>query len=83
MTTLFSVVIPTYNRSDLLVRAVQSVLAQTFDDFEVVVSDNQSADDTHDAIAKSTIRGCVTCRRRTTWSCPTPGSSRATRVAVN
>jgi Glycosyl transferase family 2 len=49
---LFSVVIPTYNRSDLLVRAVQSVLAQTLDDFEVVVSDNQSADDTHDAIAR-------------------------------
>jgi hypothetical protein len=52
VTPLFSVVIPTYNRSDLLVRAVQSVLAQTLDDFDVVVSDNQSSDDTHDAIAK-------------------------------
>jgi hypothetical protein len=52
MTPLFSVVIPTYNRSELLVRAVQSVLAQTLDDFEVVVSDNQSPDDTAEAIAK-------------------------------
>jgi glycosyltransferase involved in cell wall biosynthesis len=52
MTPLFSVVIPTYNRSDLVVKAVQSVLAQTLDDFEVVVSDNQSTDDTHDALAK-------------------------------
>jgi hypothetical protein len=52
MTPLFSVVIPTYNRSDLLVRAVQSVLAQTLDDFEVVVSDNHSPDDTAVAIAK-------------------------------
>lgn len=52
MTPLFSVVIPTYNRSDLVVKAVRSVLAQTLDDFEVVVSDNQSPDDTHEAIAK-------------------------------
>ncbi len=52
MTPRFSVVIPTYNRSDLLVRAVQSVLAQTLDDFEVVVSDNHSPDDTQEAIAK-------------------------------
>ena len=52
MTPLFSVVIPTYNRSDLVVRAVKSVLAQSLGDFEVVVSDNQSPDDTHDAIAK-------------------------------
>ena len=62
MTPLFSVVIPTYNRSDLLVRAVQSVLAQTLDDFEVVVSDNQSTDDTREAIAGSTTRACGTCR---------------------
>src|SRR4051812_13291708 len=52
MTPLFSVVIPTYNRSDLVVKAVRSVLAQTMDDFEVVVSDNQSPDDTREAIAQ-------------------------------
>ena len=51
MTPRFSVVIPTYNRSDLLVQAVQSVLAQTLDDLEVVVSDNQSTDDTREVIA--------------------------------
>jgi len=47
---LFSIVIPTYNRSDLVQGAVRSVLAQTFDDFEVVVSDNCSQDDTRDVI---------------------------------
>jgi glycosyltransferase involved in cell wall biosynthesis len=49
-TPLFSVVIPTYNRSDLVQGAVRSVLGQTFDDFEVVVSDNCSEDDTRDVI---------------------------------
>lgn len=32
-----SVVIPTYNRPDLLIRAVQSVVNQTFVDFEVII----------------------------------------------
>jgi glycosyltransferase involved in cell wall biosynthesis len=43
---LFSVVIPTYNRAELVQGAVRSVLAQTFEDFEVLVSDNCSVDDT-------------------------------------
>jgi hypothetical protein len=47
---LFSIVIPTYNRSDLVQGAVRSVLAQTCDDFEVVVSDNCSQDDTREVI---------------------------------
>ena len=45
-TPLFSIVIPTYNRSELLYGTVQSVLAQSFADFEIVVSDNCSDDDT-------------------------------------
>ena len=47
---LFSVVIPTYNRSDLVQGAVRSVLGQTCGDFEVVVSDNCSDDDTRSVI---------------------------------
>ncbi|NRQ15798.1 glycosyltransferase family 2 protein [Ensifer sesbaniae] len=42
---VFSVVIPTRNRPDILVDAVASVLEQTFSDLELIVSDNsQSAD---------------------------------------
>ena len=48
----FSVVIPTYNRSDLVPYAVESVLRQSFTDLEVLVSDNCSTDDTAAAIAR-------------------------------
>lgn len=41
-----TVVIPTYNRCELLNRALQSVFAQDFSDFEVIVVDDASTDGT-------------------------------------
>jgi len=49
---VFSVVIPTYNRRDLVSYAVRSVLNQRFGDLEVVVSDNCSTDDTAAVIGR-------------------------------
>src|SRR5919205_699240 len=48
--TLVSIVIPTRNRANLLPYAIESALAQEFDDFEVVVSDNSSSDGTPEAV---------------------------------
>ena len=39
---LLSIIIPTYNRPQLLLRAVNSALAQTIEDFEVIVIDDCS-----------------------------------------
>lgn len=52
-TTLFTytVFIPTYNRAHLLPRALASLEAQTFRDFEAVVVDDGSTDATADLIA--------------------------------
>jgi glycosyltransferase involved in cell wall biosynthesis len=47
-----SVIIPTYNRLPMLKEAVDSVLAQNFEDFELIVVDDGSTDGTADEIKR-------------------------------
>lgn len=49
---MISVVIPAYNRENTIERCISSVLAQTYDDIEVIVVDDCSSDSTVD-IAES------------------------------
>mgnify|MGYP002749849510 FL=1 len=46
ITPLVSVIVPTYNRIDKCKRAVESVINQTFKDFEIIVVDDCSTDGT-------------------------------------
>ena len=45
-----SIVIPTYNRCDLLNRAINSVLDQTINVREIIIVDNGSTDNTYEML---------------------------------
>ncbi len=47
----FTTVILTHNRKDLLKEAIQSVLDQTFKNYELIVVDNLSTDKTKDVVS--------------------------------
>lgn len=56
----FSVIIPLYNKAPYVAKAIGSVLAQTYTDYELVILDDGSKDDSF-AIAQKTIKGYGHC----------------------
>lgn len=49
---IISVIIPTYNRAAFLPKAIESVLAQTHTDWELIVVDDGSTDNTREVVSK-------------------------------
>ncbi len=49
---LISIIIPTYNRADLVVGAIESVRAQTYPAMQIIVVDDGSQDQTAKAVAR-------------------------------
>lgn len=58
MTVKFSIVLPTRNRADKLVHAIRSATCQTFDDYELLISNNGSTDHTARSIAENATDRC-------------------------
>ena len=76
-----SVVIPVYNRPVMLTEAVDSVLRQTYDDYEIIIVDDGSTDETAD-VAKRLVerwRPKITYLRQENAG---PGVARNTGIAV-
>ena len=75
---LVSVVLPTYNRARTLARSIDSVLDQTFTDFELIVVDDRSTDPTERVLAHYAGRPAVriVSQRR-------PGCSVARNIGIS
>lgn len=56
-----SVIIPLYNKAPYVAKSIRSVLSQTFTDFELVIVDDGSKDDSV-AVAQKAIEGQENCR---------------------
>jgi hypothetical protein len=68
MAARLTIAIPTYNRAALLRRALESALAQTSDEIEILVSDNGSTDATPAVICGYRDRRLTAVRREHTVS---------------
>jgi glycosyltransferase involved in cell wall biosynthesis len=49
---LFSIIVPTYNRESFIVKTIQSVLIQTYLNFELIIVDDGSTDNTEQVVEK-------------------------------
>ncbi len=49
-----SIVIPTYSRASFIEKTINSVLNQTYKNFELLIVDDNSTDNTEDLIKKAT-----------------------------
>ncbi len=54
---LFSIIVPTYNRASLLLETMESVRLQPFEDYELIVVDDGSTDDTPSLLARAADSG--------------------------
>lgn len=74
---IVSIIIPTFNRAQLLIRSLRSVLAQTYEDFEVIVVDDGSTDNTEQVVA-----GFQDIRINYVKYTPNRGAARARNIGI-
>ncbi len=48
----FSIVVPTYNRGHLIAKTIESILQQEFEEYEVIIVDDGSKDNTEEVVRK-------------------------------
>jgi glycosyltransferase involved in cell wall biosynthesis len=73
---LLSIIIPTFNEEKYLPCLLDSLQAQTFKDFEIIVADNDSKDDTHSIASRAGARvvgGGMPARGRNTGALAAQG----------
>lgn len=77
LNSTFSVIVPIHNRAQLISTCVDSILAQSFTDFELILVDNNSTDDLAGALAE------YDDDRIRLVKCKTPGPSAARMEGIS
>ncbi len=49
----FSIIVPTYNRAHLICKTIDTILSQTYTNFEVIIVDDGSTDNTEEVISEA------------------------------
>lgn len=74
----FSVILPVYNREELVLEAIRSVLSQTYPHFELLVVDSRSTDKTAEVVHQAVKND----QRIKYFSAPEPGRCPARNVGL-
>ena len=69
MQPLISIVIPSYNHARYITKAIDSILSQTFLNWEVIVVDNYSTDET-DSVLENYKDNRIRCFKMEAWDFP-------------
>ena len=82
---IFSIVIPTYNRAHLIGKTIESVLKQEFADFEILIIDDGSKDNTEEAVSTFTDKRIQYLKKQNAerGAARNYGSSRAKGLYIN
>lgn len=80
-TPLFSIIVPTYNRAEKLRRALLSLVQQTHRDFEVIVCDDGSTDNTGEVVESLKHQLPLTYMRDEHWGGPARPRNRGIKAA--
>jgi len=75
-----SIVIPTLNRAHLVTRAIKSVLTQTYQDFEIIVVDDGSQDETEKVVQQCGGKRIKYIKHQKTMG---PGAARNTGIDIS
>ena len=52
---LISVILPTYNNGDMISECIDSVLCQTYENFEIIIVNDGSTDDSESVLGKAFV----------------------------
>ena len=66
---MISIVLPSFNRAQVLPKAVESILRQTYKDFELIIVDDGSTDNTADVVNNFNDDRIVYVRQENAGAC--------------